>query len=104
MAPVNGKARADLPVKTHAASGYTYSRPEDEPGYAWLNKKALDEYSRTWEHLQHKDCMVKSEWDRSNRSHAGETVITSLTTISPDRYGDMFAMVENERARLGSLG
>ena len=56
----NGKAKADLSYKTHASTGYTYSKTEDEPGYAWLNKKAQDEYQRAWEGLQHKDCMVKS--------------------------------------------
>lgn len=60
QAMANGKARADLVVKTHP-SGYQFSRVEDEPGYAWLNKKAQDEYQRAWDQLSHKDAMVKSE-------------------------------------------
>lgn len=44
-AMANGKARQDLPVKTHQSSGYQWQRAEDEPGYAWLNKKAVDESS-----------------------------------------------------------
>lgn len=56
----NGKARQEQqPAKTHQASGYTWSRPEDEPGYAWLNKKAVDEAARAWDGLLHKDFAVK---------------------------------------------
>lgn len=57
----NGKARQDVPAKTHQQGGYSWSRAEDEPGYSWTNKKAQDEYTRAWEGLQHKDSMVKSE-------------------------------------------
>jgi len=51
----------DFPPRTHAASGYTWSRHEDEPGYAWSNKKALDERQRAWEGLVHKELMVRSK-------------------------------------------
>lgn len=57
----NGKARQDLPTKTHQPSGYTWSRAEDEPGYSWQNKKAMDEANRAWDSLQHKESMIKSE-------------------------------------------
>ncbi|KAK3113941.1 hypothetical protein LTR53_008241 [Teratosphaeriaceae sp. CCFEE 6253] len=63
-----GKARAvvqDFPPRTHGASGYTWSKLEDEPGYAWLNKKALDERQRAWEGMAHKDNMVKTDKDTS---------------------------------------
>lgn len=44
-AMANGKARQDMPVRTHQASGFQWQRAEDEPGYGWLNKKAVDEFS-----------------------------------------------------------
>lgn len=37
---------ADFPQKVHERSGYRWDREEDAPGYAWLNKKAVEEYSR----------------------------------------------------------
>lgn len=58
----NGKARQEQPVKTHQKSGYQWSRNEDEPGFAWINKKALDECARAYETLQHKDSYIGSEW------------------------------------------
>ncbi|KAK5120972.1 hypothetical protein LTR85_005756 [Meristemomyces frigidus] len=76
-----GKARQqDNPAKTHAASGYTWARAEDEPGYAWGNKKASDEMYRAWDReVVHKDCMIKG------------------------RYGDPFEAAEKEQAVLNSL-
>lgn len=53
------KSRQDHPTKTHQGSGYSWSRAEDEPGYGWLNKKALDEHQRALEGLVHAHCMVK---------------------------------------------
>jgi hypothetical protein len=92
--------RSSLPVQTHASSGYRWSRPEDEPGYAWLNKKAYDEMTRAMDSLAHKDIAVKGELshDRSspissqtdNHSHAG-------------RYGDPLELAEREAALLASL-
>jgi len=61
-AATTGKARQEFPPQTHAPSGYTWSRTEDEPGYAWMNKKALDESHRAWDQLVHREHMVKSEW------------------------------------------
>lgn len=55
---------ADTPqgsVKMHGPSGYSWVRPEDEPGYAWRNKKTMDEYTRTWEAMVDKDRTVGSE-------------------------------------------
>ncbi|GAB7348583.1 hypothetical protein MBLNU459_g6969t1 [Dothideomycetes sp. NU459] len=74
---------ADAPqgaVKTHEPSGYTWVRAEDEPGYAWRNKKALDEYSRTWEAMVHKDRVVGK------------------------RYGDPFEVADHELAMMKSQG
>lgn len=48
-------------VHEHAGSGYRWERPEDEPGHAWKNKKAVDEYNRAAEGLLHKDVMVRGE-------------------------------------------
>jgi hypothetical protein len=50
-----------FPAKTHAPSGYSWARPEDEPGHAWLNPKAMDEATRAWENLVHKESMVKGK-------------------------------------------
>jgi hypothetical protein len=67
------KHRADFPPKTHAGSGYTWNRAEDEPGYAWLNKKAMDEFHRAWDGMVHRESMVKGEYllfatDRASRN------------------------------------
>jgi hypothetical protein len=51
--------RSNTPTQTHASSGYRWTRAEDEPGYAWTNKKAFDEMGRAWELLAHKDATVK---------------------------------------------
>jgi hypothetical protein len=56
-----GVARQEFPTKTHEQSGYQWNRAEDEPGHAWMNKKALDEYHRAVDALVHKDSMVKGE-------------------------------------------
>jgi hypothetical protein len=56
----NAKQRQDFPTKTHQRSGYTWSRAEDEPGFSWLNVKAVDEAARAWENLCHKEFMIKS--------------------------------------------
>jgi hypothetical protein len=55
--------RSNAPVQTHAGSGYRWTRAEDEPGYGWTNKKALDEAGRAWDTLAHKDiaATVKGE-------------------------------------------
>lgn len=58
-----GKPRQEFPTKTHQASGYKWSRAEDEPGYAWMNKKALDELHRAWDSLVHKESMVRGEYN-----------------------------------------
>lgn len=68
QAQSQGQSQANLqlapefPTQTHAASGYTWNRKEDEPGYAWANKKAVDEYHRAWDGMVQKDHMVKGEY------------------------------------------
>jgi len=69
-----GKAKADFPPKTHPSSGYTWARIEEEPGYAWLNKKAVDESQRAWDGLAHRDCMVRSKSTVLSRSPVGGCV------------------------------
>ena len=59
VAMANGKARQDFPVRTHQASGYSWSRADEEPGYHWMNKKAVDEYHRAVDSMVHRDSMVK---------------------------------------------
>ena len=48
------------PPKTHASSGYTWTRAEDGPGHLWLSKKALDERNRAWDGVAHKEFGVQS--------------------------------------------
>lgn len=47
-------------VRNHAATTYAWTRPEDEPGYAWKNKKAQDEYNRAWDSLVDKNRRIGS--------------------------------------------
>ena len=61
MANGSGKGAKDFPTRSHAQSGYSWSRTEDEPGYGWLNKKAVDEYNRAADALVHKDQVIKGE-------------------------------------------
>jgi hypothetical protein len=60
-AAASGAKQAQFPPRTHQGSGYTWTRSEDEPGFAWLNKKAVDERNRAWEGMVSKDAMVRSE-------------------------------------------
>ncbi|KAI7195295.1 hypothetical protein KC363_g1659 [Hortaea werneckii] len=64
---------AEFPPRTHQASGYTWTREEDSPGFSWSNKKAMDEAQRAWDGLAHREAMVKN------------------------RYGDPFEMAEKEQ-------
>lgn len=57
-----GASRAGLQQKgVHEASGYSWDREEDSPGFAWKNRKAQEEFRRQWEGLLEKDKMVTSE-------------------------------------------
>jgi len=59
-------------IKTHEQSGYTWVRQEEEPGWAWKNKRAVDEANRAYEGLLMKDFGVGN------------------------RYGDPFEMADRE--------
>lgn len=48
-------------VRTHAGSGYSWSKQEDEPGWASNNKRAVEEANRAWDSLVLKDRRVGSE-------------------------------------------
>lgn len=48
-------------VKTHDLSGYSWTKAEDEPGWCWKNKKAVDEANRAWDGLVLKDKRIGSE-------------------------------------------
>lgn len=72
-------SRSNMPVQTHASSGYRWTRAEDEPGYAWTNKKALDEMGRAWDLLAHKDIAVKGKSSHVLRLSTSWT--TELTMI-----------------------
>jgi len=65
-------------VKTHEQSGYTWVRQEDEPGWAWRNKRAVDEANRAYEGLLTKDIVVGNH------------------------YGDPFEMADRELALMKS--
>jgi len=49
-------------VHTHEVSGYKWTRQEDEPGWAWKNKKALDEYHRAYDTMIMKDFKIGGEF------------------------------------------
>lgn len=58
----NGSGNQQHKVQTHAATGYSWSRQEDAPGYAWQNRKAQEEANRAWEMgIVAKDRAVGSE-------------------------------------------
>lgn len=49
-------------IHTHDASGYTWTKPEHAPGYAWSNRKAVEEAARAWETgVVAKERAIKSE-------------------------------------------
>lgn len=58
--PLNTISSGAHPPKTHASSGYTWTRAEDGPGHLWLSKKALDERNRAWDGVAHKEFGVQS--------------------------------------------
>ena len=82
-------------VHTHEASGYKWTKQEDEPGWAWKNKKALDEYHRAYDTLVMKDLKI-----------GGELILARsqgcLRLTTADRYGDPFAMADEELATMRS--
>ncbi|KAF1357027.1 hypothetical protein BDV97DRAFT_23813 [Delphinella strobiligena] len=73
-----GSAQTHPPQpKVHQPSGYSWTKPEDAPGYSWQNRKAQEEASRAWEQgIVNKDRSVGN------------------------RYGDPFEMADREAAML----
>ncbi|TKX19976.1 hypothetical protein C1H76_7860 [Elsinoe australis] len=67
-------------VKTHQPSGYSWTRTEDEPGYAWKNKRAMEEAERAWGAILHKDRKIGN------------------------RFGDPFELADREAAQMASQG
>jgi hypothetical protein len=45
-------------------TGYTWTRDEDAPGYAWMNVKAREDAQRAYSQIVDKDRMIKSEFMR----------------------------------------
>ena len=45
-------------AQQHNPTGYTWDREEDAPGYAWKNKKAQEDYARSWDNVVGKDQMI----------------------------------------------
>ncbi|KAL2353880.1 hypothetical protein BJ546DRAFT_979304 [Cryomyces antarcticus] len=45
-----------------AKNGYTWNRVEDAPGYAWKNRRAMEEAERAWATITHKDRMIKNKY------------------------------------------
>lgn len=93
--------RTNVPTQTHAGSGYRWSRAEDEPGYAWTNKKALDEMGRAWDALAHKDIAVKGK--RYRLRGCGQQDSKAYRRDNIGRYGDPLEVAEREPALLASL-
>lgn len=48
----------------HKTTGYTWDKAEDEPGYAWMNKRAQEEAHRAWDSIVDKGAMIKSAYFR----------------------------------------
>ncbi|KAJ9647841.1 hypothetical protein H2199_001617 [Coniosporium tulheliwenetii] len=54
-------AATGQPLGVHPG-GYAWYRPEDEPGFAWKNKKAQEEWGRAWDQVLDKDIMVLNKY------------------------------------------
>lgn len=89
--------RREFPTKTHPASGYKWDRAEDEPGYAWMSKKAKDEFQRAWEGMAHKDHMTLGMSPQLRQREGGSA------NGCTGKYGDPFDIADNERAIKESL-
>ena len=49
-------------VKVHEPTGYQWVRTEDEPGYAWKNRKAQEEALKALEHIVDREKMVANRY------------------------------------------
>lgn len=84
-------------VMTHPASGYSWSKPEDEPGYLWKNKRAVEDANRAWDSVVLKEKRIGSKCDTQSGHSCSEYSLTFL-----DRYGDPFEMADRELAMMTS--
>ena len=50
------------PVKVDESTGYQWIRPEDEPGYAWKNRKAQEEAVKALDQIVDKEKMVGARY------------------------------------------
>lgn len=64
---------ASAQVKTHTQSGYSWTKQEDEPGYLWKNKRAVEDANRAWDSLVLKDKRVGSECNLVLAGHIEHT-------------------------------
>ena len=62
-------------IRCHQPSGYTWTRAEEEPGWKWNHKKAVDEANRAWDGLAHKEHMIKSEFCLYLDGRSGSNVL-----------------------------
>jgi hypothetical protein len=53
---------APLGTHTDAETGYTWTRPEDQPGWEWKNTRAREDESRALDSIVDQAGMVKSKW------------------------------------------
>ncbi|KAL9092280.1 MAG: hypothetical protein Q9165_004454 [Trypethelium subeluteriae] len=49
-------------VKVHEPTGYQWVRPEDEPGYAWKNRKAQEEALKALDQVVDKERMIGAKF------------------------------------------
>ncbi|KAI9656880.1 MAG: hypothetical protein M1821_003519 [Bathelium mastoideum] len=49
-------------IKVHEGTGYQWIRVEDEPGYAWRNRKAQEEAMKALEQIVDKEKMIGSRY------------------------------------------
>jgi len=49
-------------VQVDKNTGYTWDKPEDEPGYEWLNKRAQEEAARAYDQILDRNIMIKRTW------------------------------------------
>ena len=92
------QAKQEFAPRVHQPSGYTWSREEDQPGYAWNSPKAIGEANKAWDGMVHKELMVKSAYAGTVGRYNG-----AKTDMCTDRYGDPFEMADREQAVLNSL-
>ena len=84
------QTKQDFAPRAHQSSGYTWSREEDQPGYAWSSSKAIGEANKAWEGMVHKDLMVKSAlfcagWQKYHKK-VFELTCAQIDSATPSRW------------------